>query len=213
MCDIEYFLDDLETNDIFACFGKYASDGIFRLRVSNPRPVWEFVIPSSIEWDSIHQRIYRNFRTTKITSSTELSALPSLPPVPQGPFPKWEDQFLLGEPVRVTKFPLTAATVIEQESGCLKVFIVLYEDTYETSHGDGKFLYIKNVFLSNGDAERFAIANQEEWIEYHFRRMTIKLDKDRFTFPDFALELFDHFGPEEVLETLERYLQNKTASG
>jgi hypothetical protein len=89
------------------------------------------------------------------------------------------------------------------------VFVVLFEDTYETALGDGEFHYFRDVFLTREDAQRYVDRNASESERLHLRSMTLGLDHATFTFPEFTPQLFDRYEAEGVLAALEARLQGK----
>ena len=192
---------------VYACVGPMASEALFRLTpplIGTPH--WEFLVPDSPVWDSAHQEIFRNGRAERIWPEKFPIALPPLPPIPPGPFPKWKDHFLPASPIRVGQFPSIAALFAAGRPGGVTAFVVLFEDPYETSLGDGEFHYFRDAFLTREDAERYVQQTQSDTERFHLRSMTIALDGNTFAFPDFDPKLFDRYSVEEVLLVLEARL-------
>jgi hypothetical protein len=201
--DVNYF-EDWDTDDIFACIGSFGHGGLFRLR--NPKggnKVWEFQIPTGPAFDMIHQRVFRNFRATKILSAEIISNFPPLPDVPKGPFPKREEFYLPKEKAMVSAFPAVARLIGMQIGKFLKVYVVLEEDKYESSFGDGVFHDFKDAFLNEQDGLEFVNANSNNDYVYHLRNMTVEIEQNAFEFPDYKLAIFDHYDPVAVLASLE----------
>jgi hypothetical protein len=206
--EVEYF-KDIETDAVYACVGPMAMGGLFRLR--NPLASdsqWEFLVPNSPSWDSVHQRIYRNPRVEVARPEEFPSPLPPVPESPPGPFPSWKEHFLPQQPIPSSKYPSVTGLLKKSRSEeKLTVFVVLFEDPYETALGDGEFHYFRGVFLTEADAQRYMDKNRSKGERFYLRTMSIKLDQEVFVFPDFDPELFDHYQAEEVLAALESLLE------
>ena len=97
----------------------------------------------------------------------------------------------------------------DRDPQAVTVLVVLYEDTYESLYGDGKYIYLKGVFLSGKDGLEYIDDHKEEWIRLYLRPTTLKIEHGVFVFPDLVPEIFEHYGPEGVLSALERRRGNK----
>lgn len=140
LLNVDYF--DLD-GPIVACVGERAFKGMFKFDpVSN---VWELLDPSSEKFDAYHQAIYRNFRAEYLDSTTVLKLPPLLAIVRPGA--EQESSELMKN-----DYPKVAA-LLEQMGGAYRIFIVLREDTYESSQGDGCFRYFDSAFLKSDDAD------------------------------------------------------------
>lgn len=200
--DVKYY-QDIETDAVYACVGPMAGDALFVLR-QPPSGEWEFLVPNSRAWDAAHQGIFRNSRVTAVKPEVS-AALPPLPAIPRGPFPEWKEHFLPGKPIPASRYPSAAHFL--SSHGAVTLFVVLYEDTYETALGDGEFHYFKDVFVTREDAQRLLDQKPGEWERLHLRLMTIKLDHGSFAFPDFDARLFDRYEAEQVLAAWEARLR------
>ena len=211
--EIKYY-QDIDSEAIYACVGPMGMTAIFRL--SDPRaqtPKWEFLVPDSPIWDSIHQRIYRNSKVEEIVPEQYSDPLPILPAVPSGPFPQWKEYFLADNPVPVSQYPGICIYLKSQAQPMVRIFFILYEDRYESMLGDGEFHYFKEVFLTPEEACNYQKQNESEWEKLHLREMEIQLQEDRLEFPDFNPQLFDRCRIEEVLTALETRLQDQMSKG
>jgi len=205
--EADYF-KDFETDDIYACVGPMAVNGLFRL--SNPLASdaqWEFLVPNSPTWDFIHQRIYRNCRVEVARPEEFPCPLPALPEIAPGPFPDWREYFLPEQPIPSSKYPSVKGLLKSRSEERVTVFVVLFEDPYESALGDGEFHYFRGVFLTKADAQHYMDQNRSKGEQFHLRTMSIKLDREVFVFPDFNPELFDRYKAEEVLTALEAGLR------
>src|SRR5262249_15361479 len=134
--DVEYFRDDVET--LIACLGTWGAVAMFRLRQGDQE--WEFLVPGSPTWDEVHQGIYRNMHEYRQVDPAALpSNLPLFPEIPKGPFPKREDYVLPATPILASSYP-ALTTFLRRRNGTITVVVMLLEDRYETSFGDGEFL-------------------------------------------------------------------------
>lgn len=139
LLNVEYF--DLD-GPVVACVGERAFKGMYKFDpVSN---TWELLDPSSEKFDTYHQAIYRNFRAEYL-DSTALSKLPPLLAIVRPSTVQEPNEFMKSD------YPKVAA-LIEQVGGEHRIFIVLREDTYESSQGDGCFRYFDSAFLKSDDA-------------------------------------------------------------
>ncbi len=65
---------------------------------------------------------------------------------------------------------------IRDAGGILRVWAVLYEDTYETDLGDGLYLHVRGLALNRADALRLAALGKDEHMsEWHVREYRLGL--------------------------------------
>jgi len=202
--ETEYF-KDCDTDAVYACVGPMGLTAMFRLRKSAVgEPEWEFLVPESPTWDSVHQRLYFDRRWVETVNPGELpEPLPPLPEIPPGPFPHATEYYKPKQPIGASEYPSVTAFLKAQSDKTAKVVVVLSEDIYETNLGDGEFHYFRDVFLTQEDAQRDMDRDLDKGERFHLRTMSIRLDSGVLGFPDFNMELFDHYTPEEVLKALE----------
>ena len=110
------------------------------------------------------------------------------------------------EPLRVSGFPLTASLARQQDGQTLEAFVILSEDEYERSFGDGEFHDFLDAFPTEAEAEQYIAQNRKGMIKLHLRTMRISLVDELFDFPGFKLGSFDYYKPAEVLAALEANL-------
>jgi len=105
--------------------------------------------------------------------------------------------------------------------GRLPVYVVLYEDRYETTFGDGEFHYFEAAFLDRPAAEAFVAAqldaaarsgnkpDERTGIAYHLREVHLLLSDDVVTLATAAADLSpcDHFTHEQVCDDLAARLE------
>ena len=211
--DVKYYRD-IDSEAIYACVGPMGMTAIFRL--SGPRaqtPNWEFLVPESPIWDSIHQRIYRNSKVEEIVPEQYPDPLPKLPAIPGGPFPEWREYFLSDKPTPASQYPEIFNYLKKQDPRMIRIFIILYEDRYESLLGDGEFHYFQEVFLTQEEAQTYQRKHETEWQKPHLRSMEIRLQHAELVFPDFNPQLFDRYRIEEVLKALDTRLKGQAAEG
>ncbi len=69
--------------------------------------------------------------------------------------------------------------------GILDIWCVLQEDTYETSLGDGFYLFFGGIALNEDDAQRLAeLDANQQWYRWHIRRRKLGLVADAPAFLD-----------------------------
>jgi hypothetical protein len=202
--EIEYFRD-IDSETLFSPVGTSGFNGIFRLRSGSN--TWEFLSPGSLEWDRVHQKIYRAARVEKIDPRQLSFSLPSLPVLTQhdAQYKTWNDNLLPKHQIMASDYPLTKEIIEARENKQITVFVVLTEDTYDTFLGDGKFLYLKEVFLSKVSANQYINHKRKEGVQFHLRTITIRLDGEAFSFPSFEAYEYDHHKAEDVLRSLESH--------
>jgi hypothetical protein len=200
--EIEYFRD-IDSETLFSPVGTSGFNGMFRLRSGSN--TWEFLSPGSLEWDRVHQKIYRAARVEKIDPGELSFSLPSLPVLTQHDvqYTTWKDNLLPKHRIMASDYPLTKEKIEVRENKQITVFVVLTEDTYDTFLGDGKVHYLEEVFLSKVSANRYIKHKRKKGVQFHLRTITIRLDGEAFSFPSFEAYEYDHHKAEDVLRSLE----------
>ena len=85
-------------------------------------------------------------------------------------------------------------------------FLVLYEDLYESSHGDGKFHYPEEIFFDLDSAKGFKDFRYDNGYAYHIRPGLIFLDGDKIEC-NFARRMFDDVSRGEILSMVTKKLE------
>jgi len=122
---------------------------------------WVFFPAGSVEWDDWHQQIYRNSKG-EVLDDAALQAR-GIPPPPfdeyRGrPAMDWADNF-------ESEIPLDAVPeTVRDRLGehWAPLFLILFEDGYETAFGDGRFLYPGAAFWSREEAEAWLRERERE---------------------------------------------------
>lgn len=203
---ITYYSDD-EADFIYACLGRNSYGGM--LRIHTPVSVdsrWEWVRRGTDYWDSLHQKIYRNFRATRLEAG-ELPVLPQLPDSESEP-----PRFHSPTSFPATAYPQLASFLSTQDHATSAFTLVLGEDTYETSCGDGEFHYLEYLGKTPRDAQDY-IAKQNQlpdagYSRYHVRSLSVKL-AEATIHGELQKELFDHCELENALDRAEAWAQAK----
>ncbi len=214
--DTTFYDDD---GRFYAAVGPFGTDGLFSLRRGN-KPKWQILTPNSQQWDSVSQALFRNQRGMVLKAAglppgtPELPELPPLPPPPPPPPPpSWADNFNPVNGFPSESFPRITATLETKNKHKTPVFIVLKEDAYESSMGDGRYDYFEAAFQSETEALAYVASQPEErCINYHHRQDSIQLEKDRLSFAGRSWEQYSHHQASEVLHALESLL-SKTDTG
>lgn len=186
--------------------------GIFRLWPSDEGldPQWEFLAPKSPSYEEALQTLFRNFKASSIHDTDEIASFPPIPDPPKGPFPDRTTYFAPKQPLKLSDFPRFADYLQQQTDSRTTVFVVLYEDWYESAFGDGIYRYFEGAFLSRDEAETF-IAIQEKGS--HIRELLVATAGEELVFPDLAIENYDHYSPNEALSSIERSLHDDMQAG
>ncbi|MGD2171373.1 MAG: hypothetical protein PVJ78_05200 [Gammaproteobacteria bacterium] len=201
-------------DDIYFAVPDYGTNGIFKLNMYKPGDKqWQYLPPHSEEWDSAHQYLFRNNNAIEISPFGGHCNLPELPLVPDPPPEGWKEHFREKAHAKVSEYPLLMSLLSGKTSRRKSIYILLHEDRYETSFGDGKYHYLAGVF---GDREAFQEqksareAKAGVWDAYHDRYFTLEWDDDFYFSNDFEVKIFEHFTFEEALKSLERGLSEES---
>jgi len=189
----------------------FLSDGLLR---HDERAGWSFHPAGSLVWDSFHQGVYRNHRARRLTSADLERRGISPPPADHysgAPAVAWKDQFN-------AEIPLSAVPpgVLEKlkEDGARErnVYLVLYEDVYETAFGDGCFLYPQAAFWTENDARIFLRLQLEKESErpknevgykYSLKEIRLKTDEaGQKLSAALNIETYEHYSVEDVVRLL-----------
>jgi hypothetical protein len=117
--------------------------------------------------------------------------------------------------VKASAYPWLASFLLARDRRAIDVVALLGEDQYETLFGDGRSDYLRNVFLSEAEAQRCIEAHNEDWRKtgaegqrswrgFHLRPMTIALQGDQIVFPGFEKSFADGFCVEDVARLFVR---------
>ena len=83
--------------------------------------------------------------------------------------------------------------------------MVLFEDLYESDHGDGEFHYPDSIFLDEATAEDYCNKSKTDNDAYDLRKCRIKLD-GLVILCELSLQSFDHVTDREVLKMMNEKL-------
>jgi hypothetical protein len=185
--------------------------GIFKLNLYKPgNKEWQYLPPQSDGWDSAHQYIFRQHDGIEIDPFELDFKLPDLPPIPEPPPEGWKEHFREKAHARVNDYPHLFSALSDNSKRRLIVYVILYEDQYETSSGDGKFLYFAGAFTNRDtflSRKNELDASAGHWYVYHAREFTLEWDEDFYFSNDFEVRTFEHFTFEDTLTSLERKIE------
>lgn len=196
---------------VLVFLGLQGSDGALRLSQGG---AWEFLPAGSLAWDGYHQEIYRNFRGDPLDAKALADRgleLPPLGPYRNRPGVSWQDNF----PSKMPLAEVPAELRPRLSPGMFPVFLVMMEDGYETSFGDGKYLYPERAYRDRAQAERFLEERRREaedptkakdpakarWYRYTLKEIRVTVDGERVS-AELALESFEHVSVGDVLRLL-----------
>jgi hypothetical protein len=197
--EVEYYDDTWDSSNYLVCFDRYY---IFAIRPKDAEPKWEYLHPDGARWDAVHQRVYRNFRADRINRDQ----LPvNLPPPPDSIAP----DLLLPLPPPPPEIFLRSDYPnldkrLQERGGAMPLYLVLMEDLYESSSGDGKFHYPETLFFSDEEARAFNGSGDGAYA-YHVRTGLVWLTGSEIgcKVPGWT---FDHFSHGEVMRLAETKL-------
>jgi hypothetical protein len=217
--------DDL----VLAFCGTWGAYGVYRCWLNDDlgKIRWEFCAPESKTWDAYHQKVFRQHRAE--ACGDDLCA--RLPPLPDG-FPPPSALHVAEKAVRASVKPgrRVLQAVRAAPDGRLAVFVVLYEDRYESIFGDGVFRYFEAAF-ADADAARAFVAKSsaraakeaeaggwkvELGTVYHMRHVHLTHSDNEVTLdtegaekePDEEAKVspYDRFNAEQVCKDLAKRL-------
>ncbi|MEW6279309.1 MAG: hypothetical protein AB1758_11840 [Candidatus Eremiobacterota bacterium] len=171
----------------------FAGTGVFALRGSE----WHYHPGNSREWDAYHQAVYRNHRAERI----EPAGLPPLPEVPEARM-DWLDNFTRVED-RSLRGPLHEK-VARAPGGRATVYVVLVEDPYETSFGDGLRRDFAGASWSEPPARALMAEREAQGYRCALRTLTLDANGPELRLEDFRLETYDRAQLEAILADLAR---------
>jgi len=219
----------MNTTEYYYDFDRYVasidrgSKGFFVRQGNDKNTKWEFVIPGSRRWDSLHQNIYFAHHDYDSCPKDIVDTLPELPPVPTFKKMEWKDNFLPLGKMLVEDFPFLSKKIYENH-GEMIFWIVLNEDLYETFFGDGKFLYFNGEVFNSEKEVVSRIKNEEEAsrnAEYPWtghmsilvKKIRLGLQGGRIITYDSYPDVFEHFSIEKVLGRIEEIIASKCDDG
>jgi len=175
---------------------------------------WDFHHYGSIAWDSFHQQVYRNFKAETL-SLTDLEQrgikMPALGEYMQGTRGlSWTDNFSSEAPF--DKVPAGVLRKLKSLSvDPADVYLVLLEDFYETSLGDGRYLYPHSAFWAKSAAleevrrlqTEETDAAKREWYRYYVKEVSLSVDKSKkMITASLNIEPYEHYSIDDVLRLL-----------
>jgi hypothetical protein len=206
--NIEYYNDHWDSDNFFVCFDRYH---IFVANRNEAPSQWRMLIPESDDWDAVHQRIYRNFRSQRIERMDLPSNLPPppelLPPEALRPTPSPSLAPILAE-----CYPALRRYLLQGEGNSQDIFLVLSEDTYESQFGDGKFHYPTELFFDRTSLNNFLNLEPEQYTAYHVRKGMLRLN-DGVLDLQLPPKLFDHFTADKVLAMADAKRAHESSEG
>lgn len=205
---------DIFSGPVVAFLGDYGLNGVL---VYRPSEGWEFYNTGSTTWDAFHQTVYRNFRADSLTKlDLEERGIP-YPPVEQyknQPIINWQDNFT--SEISIGKISPRCLKLIRQWPLNKGIFyIVLEEDEYETSFGDGKFLDLKAAFWDKASAKKYMENKQRQgvlyrkksefWYKHSLKSVQAVFDSvNKKLFAELNIASYEHYSLDEILNHLEK---------
>jgi hypothetical protein len=170
---------------------------------------WDFFARDSVEWDGLHQEVFRNGRARRLGADDLARRGIALPPLEEyrgRPPGRWTDRFPIEMPARKAPRALRARL----EAGTLTVHLILFEDRYETSFGDGKFLYPQAALVERERAEAWirakvdamTSAEERQWHAYSVKPVLLRLDAARGVLATDPQGPYEHWGVRELVSHL-----------
>jgi hypothetical protein len=203
---------------VLVFLGTWGSQGVLQRSRDGQ---WKFHPPGSLAWDSFHQEIYRNYKGDALTQADLDSRGISLPDLEgylaQNQAREWKDNFKAQ--AALADVPKELLPHLKQHFGeTLDAYVVLLEDHYETSFGDGKFLYPEAASWTRTEAEKYIKTKissepdpaKREWYRYSIKMVLLRVDKTaQQVSADLNIESYEHYSIDDVLRLLSSYYRKK----
>ncbi len=148
---------------------------------------WTFHPRGSLTWDDLHQAVYRNHRATCLAAFDLANR--GIPAPPLGLVPEtqpnvtWEQQYVSQVPLDQVR-PEVLQRLRASGHAPTPVHLILVEDQYESTHGDGVFLYAQAAFWEAQAAAKHAqtLRTSQDPVlgnVYHRKSIALRLDEGR----------------------------------
>jgi len=190
--------------------GHWGIDGIYRLFLGVGRG-WEFCPHETKAWDWYHQLVLVRGGATPCDP---WSLDESVPPIPET-LPPPEQYIVRDPPEPEAPHANRGSPVFERvaaaPAGRLQVYVVLYEDRYESSFGDGIFRDFSAAFFKKQSAQphirrktKAVSRESRKFMEFHIRTVELEVRGDVLDLDKENAELspFDHFTLQQVTDSL-----------
>jgi hypothetical protein len=200
-----YRSDDL----IMGFLGHFGSAGVWRNFLGDPSD-WGFCPPESKAWDWYHQMVFRQGRAQPCDWA---DIADRLPPVPDGVPPP--EKYHLPEPpepeARQAKAGSKLSAHVAAAGGRLPIYVVLYEDCYESAFGDGVFRNFDGAFFDESAAQAYiakkikrVARESRNMVAYHLRTMHLEVRDGNLALDSdgAGLSPFDHLTLSDVTDDL-----------
>jgi len=211
-------LYETDSENVVAFLGSWGSEGLLNF---HERSGWTFHPAGSIAWDSFHQGVYRNHKAHRLTSvDLERRGIPAPPADRYGRTPAvdWKDNFNAELPLSAVP-PGILDRLRENGSRQSSVYLVLYEDVYETAFGDGCFWYLQGAFWTENEARiflRLRLAQEAErpknelGCKYRLKEIRLSADEtEQKLAAALEIEKYEHYSVEDVVRLLAREPENR----
>ncbi|KAF0244645.1 MAG: hypothetical protein FD180_2312 [Planctomycetota bacterium] len=193
---------------LVAFIGVDGSHGVLQFREGQG---WLLHAAGSVTWDALHQETYRQFRGDRVSAEEIRARGIALPEIPEAdslpPLRAWSENFRAQVPLETVPRPVRWR--VEAASGTKRVYLVLEEDLYESSFGDGRFLYPVAAFWEVEEAHAFAAAKNAGLANsrpsHTVREVRLRMDHGRGELKaELAIEVFEHYSINDVIRLLHR---------
>jgi hypothetical protein len=181
---------------------------IYRSRTDN---AWEYVQQETKLFDLLHQEIFRNHRYDRVQWQDIEKEVPPFPEIPENQVAKtWKDNFQFA-PENPENFPAVLKMLKNSPQERNEVYLILYEDRYETLNGDGKFLTPYDVFLEDKESVTFIKKNEKQYVKYFMKPFQVILNNNRIETDEKSKpDSYEHYHLSDILKLLEKKITNPT---
>ncbi len=108
-------------------------------------------------------------------------------------------------PLLAETYPAVTKYLGTFQNHSVEIYVVLFEDLYESDHGDGEFHCPDSIYLDEATAEKYCNKSKTDNDAYHVRKCRVKVD-GLAILCELSLQLFDHVSDREVLKLLTEKL-------
>lgn len=192
VASIEYYDDTGDSLYHVVCINHHY---IFIANHEDPAPEWRQLNPYDDQWSRAHRRIFFTGRAWQIRRDQ----LPASLPRPPDSVPLTVFSPPVPKQVLAQDYPELVAYLAEQDCQSLKVFLVLFEDLYESLNGDGEYHDPDALFFDRSNAiKHIDLRRSETSYKYHLREGVIKVCSGLIDCTEFEREHCDSFDGESV---------------
>jgi len=208
----KYDFFELDSGTILAFPGITGSEGLLVFRGTE----WNYYPVESEYWDYFHQTVYKNHRAVSLKQS-DLDKIGIPVPATKNITPPSPEKSLKTG-ILLSEIPSHLRKKLEHYK---VIYLLLKEDEYEKSMGDGRYLYPEKVFIDRASARiylsnlkkqqrsnkgnRGENSNITPGYTYRLKKIQFRLDKkEKKLTADLDIRRYEHYSIEDIIRLLKK---------